>query len=158
MHSCREMIFGYRSLSIDIYYLHNSAKAYLSVNSRGKVPDNAAYNADDVMGTLSPWLPENFRKKKIDFLKDLAAENHEQIFGDIIHSFEINNCREFFYYHQNLTVDYCFVLGTYKVTICNVNNSEFKDFHQRFETFIVWYIDGANYIDLDDPRWLIFYV
>lgn len=46
----------------------------------------------------------------------------------------------------------------YKITACDLTDENFKELHTRFETFIVWFIDAANFIDLEDERWLIFYV
>lgn len=48
--------------------------------------------------------------------------------------------------------------STFMITKNDTSNKEFQDFHARFETFIIWFIDAANYIDLDDEKWLIFYV
>lgn len=30
---------------------------------------------------------------------------------------------------------------------------EYEAFHQRMETLIVWYIDAANFIDIQDSKW-----
>lgn len=35
-------------------------------------------------------------------------------------------------------------------------DQKFINYHQRFETFILWYVDAASYIDHDDPNWLYF--
>lgn len=32
----------------------------------------------------------------------------------------------------------------------------FKEYHQRLQTFVLWYIDAANFIDIDDDRWHYF--
>ncbi|XP_044262234.1 histone acetyltransferase type B catalytic subunit [Tribolium madens] len=135
-----EMIFGYKKLAINLFYLHNSAKCYIDVQASGKIPENDACKADDILKTLNPWLPENYRTDKNDFLGDLAVEDHSIMFGDVIHTFPGESDQ------------------TYKVTLCDPKNPDFRKFHQRFETLIVWFIDGANFIDLEDPRWTIFYV
>ncbi|RZB62198.1 histone acetyltransferase type B catalytic subunit [Asbolus verrucosus] len=134
-----EMIFGYRQLSIGLYYLHNSAKCYVDVQFSDQIPESDLCKADDIMKALNPWLPENYRVERDDFKKDIREENHTTIFGEVIDTFEVEN-------------------SNFKITICDMKNADFKEFHQRFETFIVWYIDGANFIDLEDSRWTIFYV
>lgn len=47
---------------------------------------------------------------------------------------------------------------SYKVTLCSLDDEEFRDFHSRFQTFIVFYIDAASYIDLSDKKWTVYYV
>ncbi|EFA12371.1 histone acetyltransferase type B catalytic subunit [Tribolium castaneum] len=131
-----EMIFGYKKLAINLFYLHNSAKCYVEVQTGGKIHENA----DDIMKALNPWLPENYRTEKSDFLADLDEEKPGLMFGDVIDTFSTDS--------ENV----------YKVTVCDLKNPDFRQFHQRFETLIVWFIDGANFIDLEDPRWVIFYV
>lgn len=35
---------------------------------------------------------------------------------------------------------------------------EVKSFHEKVEIFLLFFIDGANYIDLEDPAWDVYYV
>lgn len=46
----------------------------------------------------------------------------------------------------------------YKISLCDLQNEQFKEYHKRFENLIVWFIDAASLIDVDDERWLIFYM
>jgi len=32
----------------------------------------------------------------------------------------------------------------------------FKEYHERLQTFILFYIDAASYIDTDDDRWTFY--
>ncbi|XP_030747562.1 histone acetyltransferase type B catalytic subunit [Sitophilus oryzae] len=144
-----ESIFGYRSLSISLNYLHNSCKCYLDVKSAGKIA-SGHIKADNIVKLLDPWLPGNFTSSYDDFLGMLNDENHEQIYGDIIKTFQGNNELTRFPEHH--------IKPTYKITQNNIDSEDFKEFHSRFETFIVWFIDAANFIDLDDERWIIFYI
>ncbi|KAH0816298.1 hypothetical protein MTP99_009086 [Tenebrio molitor] len=133
-----ELIFGYRQLSIVLYYLHNSAKCYAKVKAADHIVHDL-YKADDIMKLLQMWLPKNYRENEGEFRTDIAEEDHAVIHGEVVHTFENHD-------------------KTYKVTLCDATNEQFKEFHQRFETYIMWFIDGANFIDLDDCRWTIFYV
>lgn len=38
----------------------------------------------------------------------------------------------------------------YKNTI---ESSGFRSFHEKLQTFLLWYVDAASYIDADDDRW-----
>lgn len=46
----------------------------------------------------------------------------------------------------------------YKICLCDLQDDHFKEYHKRFETLIVWFIDAANFIDTEDERWMIFYM
>lgn len=39
-----------------------------------------------------------------------------------------------------------------------MDEDDFKEFHKRYQTLIIWFIDAANFIDLEDPRWEIMYL
>lgn len=32
----------------------------------------------------------------------------------------------------------------------------YREYHQRIQTFLLWYIDAALFIDLDDEQWQYF--
>ena len=38
----------------------------------------------------------------------------------------------------------------YKNTI---DASGFRSYHERLQTFLLWYVDAASFIDVDDDRW-----
>lgn len=81
------MIFGYRQLSINLFYLHNSAKCFVDLHSSGKIVNNEL-KPDDVMQALIPWLPQNYCTKKDDFLKEVKNEQHNHIFGKPFYEFK----------------------------------------------------------------------
>lgn len=31
-------------------------------------------------------------------------------------------------------------------------------YHSRLQVFTLWFVDGARYIELDDPRWRVYYL
>lgn len=40
---------------------------------------------------------------------------------------------------------------------CDAKTPGFVAFHTRLQTFVMWFVDAASYLDLDDPQWM-FYV
>lgn len=46
----------------------------------------------------------------------------------------------------------------YKICLCDLQDDHFKEYHKRFETMIIWFIDAANFIDTEDDKWMIFYM
>lgn len=85
-----ESIFGYKSLEINLYYLHNSVKCYLDVQCSGKI-ENSKLEADDITSTLDEWLPEAYVTDKVSFLKAMEHETHDKIYGKILHEFTDKN-------------------------------------------------------------------
>lgn len=55
---------------------------------------------------------------------------------------------------------FCFSSGSkqYEVYYCDTTNQKFLNFHERLQTFILFYIDAASFIDVDDPKWQFFVV
>lgn len=85
-----ESIFGYKSLEINLYYLHNSVKCYLDVQCSGKI-ESSKLEADDITSTLDEWLPEAYVTDKVSFLKAMEHETHDKIYGKILHEFTDKN-------------------------------------------------------------------
>ncbi|KAJ8973360.1 hypothetical protein NQ317_001405 [Molorchus minor] len=144
-----ESIFGYRSLSITIYYLHSSSRCYVDVQKSGKLKSNTL-KVDDIMQSLDSWLPTGYTTELKQFEEAVKNEKHDVMFGEVLMDFKDKlECKLFPYKN---------VHSNYKISLCDVNDAEFQEYHKRFETFIVWFIDGASYIDLSDERWMLFYV
>lgn len=145
-----ESIFGYRSLSINLYYLHNSANCYVDIQKSGMIGKSAddVYKPDDILEIMSPWLPDNFVTNRDEFIDKIKQEEHDKVYGEVLEEFK---CTQ-----KSLT--FSNVYPSYLITVCEDLNEEMRDFHRRFETLIIWFIDAANFIDLDDKRWMIFYV
>ncbi|KAJ8921508.1 hypothetical protein NQ315_003126 [Exocentrus adspersus] len=125
-----ESIFGYRSLSIGLYYLHNSARCYLDVQkTEAQVKD---LEADNIMECLEPWLPDEYTTSQTELEKMVADENHKQMFGVVLSEFK--DTKERLFLDKEIQVNY-------KVTKCDAKDESFQKFHSRFETLIVWYIN-----------------
>lgn len=44
----------------------------------------------------------------------------------------------------------------FEVYKCNLADPKFQSYYARFQTLILWFVDAACYIDLDDPQWTVF--
>jgi len=44
----------------------------------------------------------------------------------------------------------------FEVYVIEQEGTKFKDFFNQLQTFVLWYIDSSNFIDLDDSKWKIF--
>ena len=45
---------------------------------------------------------------------------------------------------------------TYEVFRCLESTPGFREYHERLQAWIMFYIDAASYIDIDDDNWRIF--
>ena len=44
----------------------------------------------------------------------------------------------------------------YEVYRCEESTPRFRDYHERLQTWIMFYIDAASFIDIDDDNWKMF--
>lgn len=44
----------------------------------------------------------------------------------------------------------------FDVYFCEITTPNFLQFHTRLQTFLLWYVDGASFIDVDDDQWNFF--
>lgn len=141
------IIYGYRNLHIDIYFLANSAKCFVDLQytevTSADMPNHSA--PDDILKKLSPWLPEKYYLDKKQFISKVLKENHTKTFGTFIDCIQLYNEKERTLHH-------------YTYSLCTGNDPEFRKFHSRFQCMIVWYIDGVSQIDVEDPNWMFIYV
>ena len=45
---------------------------------------------------------------------------------------------------------------TFEIYHATFANPKFQDYHRRLQTFIIWYIDAASYIDDEDHSWNLY--
>jgi histone acetyltransferase 1 len=43
--------------------------------------------------------------------------------------------------------------AVYEIYKCDFSIKRFKRFHHRLQTFLIWYIEGARFLDDEDERW-----
>ena len=141
------IIYGYRNLNIDIYFLANSAKCFVDLHYTEVTSDDMPHHSqpDDILQKLTPWLPEDYYLDKKKFMVALDKEKHFKQYGQLLHTVQLYNEREKTSYK-------------YYFNICSTEEPGFAKFHSRFQCMIVWYIDGASQIDVEDPNWMFIYV
>lgn len=106
-----------------------------------KPDDGVELEADNVLGIL---------KEKLELQPSLYTENLDQLskwigkddffrpYGNKLHEFVERDC-SFEVYH-----------------VTNECNEYIKLHHEQMQHFLLWFIDGASYIDTDDDRWDFF--
>lgn len=46
----------------------------------------------------------------------------------------------------------------FEVYYCETTTPNFLSFHTRLQTFLLWYVDAASFIDVEDDQWTFFIV
>lgn len=140
-----ENIFGYKDLRIRLYYTAGPLNIYLGQKYTSKVDDvsNCGQKADDVIGNITKLLTTGCYYTNIDeFLSKLSKEESFQPFGRKIHSWNIETDKN--------------EVRTFEIYECDKNTPGFLAFHARLQTFLLWFVDAASYIDIEDSQWQFF--
>lgn len=102
---------------------------------------NDGLKGDDIVGAVSKLLTTGCYYTNIDeFLSKLDKEQSFQPFGEKLFSWDIEQ-------ENNVT-------RSFEIYECNVNTPGFLAFHARLQTFLLWFVDAANYIDTSDSQWM----
>lgn len=132
-----ESIFGYRGLDVKLYYHAGSLLAYLGMEYEEKVPDSLGIEADKVLPNIAKNLSSDYCSSLDEFIAKLPAENSFVPMGAKLHSYKFRGTE-------------------YEVYQADISVARFSEYHARLQTFILWYIDAASFIDIDDERWNFF--
>nr|SVE86764.1 EOG090X06NC [Daphnia similis] len=141
-----ESIFGYQNLKISLYYTAGKLNTYLGMTYKAEVNpkqfDGAI--ADDVMGAISAKLPPGYMTNLDDFVATLNKEQTFKPFGDLLSTYSIN---------KGSATERHFQLYS-----CTIEETGFRSYHERLQTFLLWYVDAASFIDVDDDRWRFYLI
>jgi len=139
-----ENVFGYKELKICLYMSAAGLRSYVSHTFTDKVDPakTDGVTADDVISPLIGILsPGSFTQSKEQFFRELQSEE-EMGFrpcGELVHSFTAAQSSKQF-----------------EVYKCRESTPGFREYHQRLQTWIMFYIDAASFIDMDDDSWRFF--
>nr|CAG4639199.1 EOG090X06NC [Daphnia magna]SVE80131.1 EOG090X06NC [Daphnia magna]SVE81329.1 EOG090X06NC [Daphnia magna]SVE82507.1 EOG090X06NC [Daphnia magna] len=141
-----ESIFGYQNLKISLYYTAGKLNTYLGITYKAEVDpkqfDGAI--ADDVMGAISAKLPPGYMTNLDDFVATLNKEQTFKPFGELLSTYSIN---------KGSATERHFQLYS-----CTIEEIGFRSYHERLQTFLLWYVDAASFIDVDDDRWRFYLI
>lgn len=142
-----ENIFGYRNLKVDMYMTASTLKAFIRMKSDEVISMKMSGDVkpDPVIPPLLEILaPDQAIVDNIDeFRKYVNSDKEIKFvpFGEKIDSFESEkDCTT----HK------------YEVYLSDESVPGFRDFHSRLQPWIMFFIDAASYIDIDDNNWRFF--
>ncbi|XP_031415291.1 histone acetyltransferase type B catalytic subunit isoform X2 [Clupea harengus] len=141
-----EVAFGYKGLQIQLYYSAGSLTTLFKVKYSSKVTEKfECVEPDDVEGKIREIIPQGFCGNTDDFISLLEKEANFKPFGNLIHTYSIHN--------EEAGEDI-----TYQIHKVELASSGFREYHGRLQTFLMWFIETASFIDVDDDRWDFFLV
>lgn len=141
----QENIFGYRDLKIVILYSSSRLNRFISITYTEKLDSKNPLDVspDDVLAILNEKIPGPFDTNLDVFSKKLSLESTFGPIGEKLNETVVENFKDG-------------TTKTYEVYRSDSNDNGFLDYHENLQTWLLWFIDGASYIDVDDDRWEFF--
>eukprot|EP00096_Caligus_rogercresseyi_P006949 TRINITY_DN2404_c0_g1_i1.p1 TRINITY_DN2404_c0_g1~~TRINITY_DN2404_c0_g1_i1.p1 ORF type:complete len:414 (+),score=147.35 TRINITY_DN2404_c0_g1_i1:75-1316(+) len=137
-----ENIFGYRGLKVDFWMTAGSLKVYLNQSSEETInrKRSEGVEPDPVIPPLAKLLaPGQALGSLSDFLKALKKDETFIPPGKKLSSFTLDGSDK--------------VVRNYEVYEADESVPGFRDYHAHLQPWIMFYIDAASYIDIDDDNW-----
>lgn len=141
-----ENIFGYKDLKVNIMYTAGSLQIYLGINYSQRVEDcnNDCIKSDNIIDIITSKFPNGCYFINIDeFVNTMEKSKDFKPFGEKITEYIVTD--------NDNNKQRCF-----EIYQCDCNTPKFTTFFQRLQTFVLWFVDAACYIDVDDPQWMYF--
>ncbi|KAG7227574.1 hypothetical protein INR49_005389 [Caranx melampygus] len=126
---------------------HNTVQKwrFSMLSSKGLCADIMAItHPDDVEGKIREIVPAGFTCNTDDFISLLEKEANFKPFGTLLHTYTVHNEEA-----GELT---------YQIHKADITCPGFQEYHERLQTFLMWFIETASFIDADDDRWDFFLV
>ncbi|CAG0896904.1 unnamed protein product [Darwinula stevensoni] len=138
----KEVIFGYKDLKIKLFYSACRLTTYIGIEYSSKVTPDLCDGvvADDVEKPLLEIIPKGYLKDLGHFKAAIQEDVTFKPFGSLIDRLELSSGQTFEYYS------------------CDTHEPNFLPYHERLQAFLMWFVDGASFIDTSDPRWHFFLV
>uniref|UniRef100_A0A671QCW3 Histone acetyltransferase type B catalytic subunit n=1 Tax=Sinocyclocheilus anshuiensis TaxID=1608454 RepID=A0A671QCW3_9TELE len=141
-----EVAFGYKGLQIQLYYSAGNLSSLFKVKYTARVTDTFdCVEPDDVEGKIREIIPAGFCCNTDDFISLLEKEANFKPFGSLLHTYKVHNVEA----GEDLT---------YQIHKVDTSCPGFREYHERLQTFLMWFIETASFIDVDDDRWDFFLV
>uniref|UniRef100_A0A8C8F3C0 Histone acetyltransferase type B catalytic subunit n=1 Tax=Oncorhynchus tshawytscha TaxID=74940 RepID=A0A8C8F3C0_ONCTS len=141
-----EVAFGYKGLQIQLYYSAGNLSTLFKVKYSARVTEKFdCVEPDDVEGKIREIIPAGFSCNTDDFTSLLEKETNFKPFGTLLHTYNVHNVEE--------GEDF-----TYQIHKVDLSCPGFREYHKRLQTFLMWFIETASFIDVDDDRWDFFLV
>lgn len=138
-----EKIFGYKDLQISLDYTAGPMYFNFGYKCSRRVNElPVSLEPDNIGEAIDNALPDVSYFTNIDEFSKMIARNEEfRPFGEKKTAFEV--------VHENKK-------RYYEIYKADIADPKFQVFYDRFQTLILWFVDAACFIDLEDTQWTIF--
>jgi histone acetyltransferase 1 len=138
-----EKIFGFTAPKLRMLFTPGSMFTCMTFSFDRKAPDSTSVTVDNPVALVKEWLSPNWMASLDEFRKQLAAETSFEPPGTMIHQYRLEDG------------------GKTRTFEIYLNSSRepapgFAEYMGRMQVFLVWYIEAASYLDLEDSRWGVF--
>ncbi|KAJ8351995.1 hypothetical protein SKAU_G00234710 [Synaphobranchus kaupii] len=141
-----EVAFGYKGLQIQLYYCAGNLSTLFKVKYTAKVTEKFdCVQPDDVETKIREVIPTGFSCNTDDFVSLLEKEANFKPFGTLLHTYKVHSVEE----GEDVT---------YQIYKAKMSCPGFQEYHERLQTFLMWFIETASFIDVDDERWDFFLI
>lgn len=177
----QERIFGFSNPILRLFYTASSLKRYIKFDYQDKVTkERDGIEPDDIMKLLQPILYDTEYTESLDqFISETESDNERNFRppGELLYEFEVDYRQPIMLSraqleqkeqlsHANGNEDLNGTSScssnrekkTFQIYKAHKDNKNFDTFERRMQTFVMWFIDAANMIDVNDPHWDIFMV
>ena len=138
-----EKVFGYKDLKIKLYFASGSLYCYLGFTYAARVGEGASkrlapgVQPQDIVGMVNEKIVDrrSVTHNLDDFLK--RAKRDEATFqpmGSKMHEYTVDG-------------------RVFEMYECDFETPRFKQYHRSLQLFLVFFIEGASYVDEDDLNW-----
>ncbi|OWZ21138.1 Histone acetyltransferase [Phytophthora megakarya] len=141
-----EAVDGYEGLKMSVVFNGFDFHALLTVEFKEKED-----TADDVVAKLTPSLPQGFVVEKDEFVASLrqAATEFTGPPGKCIESYTIKTSADAEAEGERF----------FEIYECQLeNNAAAQKLLTNLQTLSLWFIEGADAIDVADPRWVVYLI
>ncbi|KAJ2900709.1 histone acetyltransferase 1 [Coemansia aciculifera] len=145
-----ERVFGYKGLRISLSYAAGSLATYFDVGYKKRIDEMESslpvqLRADDVDTPMRTKLsPAAICATKEEFARRVARDTREfRPLGRKAHEYSRDS--------EEGQV-------AYEIYESDFVSGEFREYHRRMQTLVLFYIEGAQFIDDSDDRWRVFTV
>ncbi|TPX64464.1 hypothetical protein SpCBS45565_g05839 [Spizellomyces sp. 'palustris'] len=133
-----ETINGYQNLKIKLYYAAGSLATYVGISYDNRRESNGSQQPDDIMALLSEKIPPGggIAVDYHEFMRTVQEDEQTFVpFGTKMYEFESDGD------------------VSYEVYKCTFKTPGFKEYHRRLQVFLLWFIEGASFLEENDERW-----
>ena len=141
-----ENIFGHQGLKIDLWMAADTLKGFLRFKAQESL------TADQCDGVKPDPIIEPLRKI---LAPDQVTDNLNE-FETMITKSDSSGGKKFEPFGSKISEFEDDSNKTFEIYQSTTSDQGFKDYHEHLQFWIMFYIDAASYIDIDDDRWIFF--